>query len=38
MRILDEGREAAGAVAAETMAQVRAGMRLWQALIRVPIA
>ena len=36
-RVLDEGREAAGAVAAETMAQVRAGMGLWQTSIRVPI-
>ena len=36
-RILDEGRQAAGAVAAETMAQVRAGMGLWQTSIRVPI-
>ncbi|HKY61586.1 MAG TPA: tryptophan--tRNA ligase [Gemmatimonadota bacterium] len=37
-RILDEGREAAGAIAAETMAQVRAGMGLWQTSIRVPTA
>ena len=36
-RILDEGREAASAVAAETMAQVRAGMGLWQTSIQVPI-
>lgn len=37
-RVLDEGREAARAVAAETMARVRAGMGLWQTSIPVPTA
>lgn len=30
-RVLDEGREAAGAIAGETMAEVRSAMGLWQA-------
>ncbi|MGH7556922.1 MAG: tryptophan--tRNA ligase [Gemmatimonadota bacterium] len=37
-RVLDEGREAAGAIAGETMAEVRSAMGLWQASTRIPTA
>ncbi|MGH7570939.1 MAG: tryptophan--tRNA ligase [Gemmatimonadota bacterium] len=37
-RVLDEGREAAGAIAGETMAEVRSVMGLWQASTRIPTA
>ncbi len=35
-RVLDEGREAAGAIAGETMAEVRSAMGLWQTSSRIP--
>lgn len=37
-RVLDEGREAARAIAGETMAEVRSAMGLWQASTRIPTA
>lgn len=37
-RVLDEGREAAGAIARETMGAVRSAVGLWQASTRIPTA
>ena len=37
-RVLDEGRKAQGAIAGETMAEVRSMMGLWQASTTITVS